>query len=344
MWKYIRLVVLVLLIAGFNSCASSQRIKEAPVPATAANAAAPPARSDKMATTKAKQPAAKPVKTGQSASTAEGTVPTKDTITYTSLAISTVRYSEGYPAMQYYGNQWNMQHIRCSADPRPVGATELILTEGAENFVMPTCGKVLSEFGRRNGRMHTGIDLKLQLNDPVFCAFDGMVRMAQPYAAYGNVVVVRHENGLETVYSHLNRIAVNVDQRVKAGDVLGSGGRTGRATGVHLHFETRFMGEPFNPRLLIDFEQCLLGTNTLALNEESYTLFGKNLAATKQTTTLPPELEETTEAVPQTHIVQKGDTLYNLSRRYNTTVAALQALNSMGNSTALKIGQKLVVQ
>jgi murein DD-endopeptidase MepM/ murein hydrolase activator NlpD len=171
-----------------------------------------------------------------------------------------------YPAVKYYGNDWNTEHVRVSSS-LPSESVTLLL---GGKFVMPVCGKVNSEFGPRNGSMHTGIDLKIALNDPVYCAFDGMVRMAKEYGAYGNVVVVRHENGLETLYGHLSAISVKVNQQVKAGARLGSGGKTGRATGVHLHFETRFKGEPFNPRLAIDFENCRIKSSTLALNKDSY--------------------------------------------------------------------------
>ena len=177
----------------------------------------------------------------------------------------------GFPAAQFYGDRWNNDHVRINSDPRPVGATSLNLAPaGTNGFVMPFCGTVISEFGMRGGRMHTGIDLKLAMNDPVYAAFDGMVRMAKDYGTYGKVVVIRHDNGLETLYSHLNTIAVKVNQRVNAGDRIGGGGKTGNATSEHLHFETRFMGEPFNPRLIIDFEKCALVSRIVTLNESSY--------------------------------------------------------------------------
>ncbi len=246
-----------------------------------------------------------------------------------------------YPASEYYGNNWNNQHIRLNADPKPKGTTTLSINE---RFVMPVCGNVLSEFGPRSGSMHTGIDLKLQMNDPVYCAFDGMVRMAQEYGDYGKMVVVRHENGLETLYSHLNTISVKVNQRLKAGDRIGGGGKTGRATGTHLHFETRFKGEPFNPRLVVNVENCTLKAGTLALSEKSYSQYGKNLTASnqKETQTTPKTTERTQSVV--THTVQKGDTLYNISRRYDTTVDTLRRLNQLSESSAIQIGQKLIVK
>ena len=175
--------------------------------------------------------------------------------------------SSGYPAREHYGDRWNNDHVRLNSDPRPSGTVRLnLIPAGTNGFVMPVCGKVISEFGLRNGRQHTGIDLKLQKETPVYSAFDGMVRMAKDYGSYGKMVVVRHDNGLETLYSHLNSIAVKLNQRIKAGERIGGGGKTGNATTEHLHFEIRYKGEPVNPRLVIDFEKCRLKSNNLQLN------------------------------------------------------------------------------
>ena len=177
----------------------------------------------------------------------------------------------GYPACEYYGNNWNNDHIRINSDPKPSGTVSLkLIPAGTAGFVMPVCGKLLSDFGVRNGRKHSGIDIKLEKEAPVYCAFDGMVRIAKVYGNYGKVVVVRHDNGLETVYSHLNSISVKLNQRVKAGVRIGGGGKTGNATSEHLHFEMRFKGEPFNPRLVVDFEKCRLKSDVLTLNPDSF--------------------------------------------------------------------------
>ena len=236
-----------------------------------------------------------------------------------------------YPATQYYGNRWNNEYVRITSDPKPTGTTTLDLTE----FSMPVCGKVLSEFGPRNGRMHEGIDLKLTHEQPVYCAFDGMVRMAKEHRSYGKMVTVRHDNGLETVYSHLNSIAVKINQRIKAGDRVGGGGKTGNATGEHLHLEIRFMGEPFNPRLVIDIENCRLNSNKLTINENSYKLYQKNLQAPAETQTATKNKTE----IPNTHTVIKGDTLYSISRRYGTTVDELLKINNLKESAIINVGQ-----
>ena len=259
--------------------------------------------------------------------------------------------SARYPAQEYYGDSWNTDHIRPPSSSKPENVTLNVLPYPEENFVMPFCGKILSEFGPRSGSLHTGIDIKLEMNDPVNSAFDGVVRLAKDYSGYGKVVVVRHANGLETVYGHLNTIAVKVNQRVKAGERLGGGGRSGRASGTHLHFETRFQGEPFNPRLVVDFERCKLGAQTLTLNANSYKLYYKS--AEQTTTEIAVSKTDTTKKQTptqgganlkqKTHVVKKGDTLYNISRRYGTTVDNLRELNKLSESSVIKIGQRIVV-
>lgn len=141
-----------------------------------------------------------------------------------------------------------------------------LITE--EDYAFPLPGaKVISPYAGRR-RHHSGVDLKTCANDTIVAAFDGIVRMAKPYAAYGNVVVIRHYNGLETVYSHNSKNLVKAGDRVKAGDPVGLTGRTGRATTEHLHFEVRINGQHFNPNKVFDLENrklqntCLVATKT----------------------------------------------------------------------------------
>lgn len=137
-----------------------------------------------------------------------------------------------------------------------------------EDYAFPLPGaKVISPYAGRR-KHHSGVDLKTCPRDTIVAAFDGIVRMAKPYAAYGNVVVVRHYNGLETVYSHNSKNLVKVGKRVKAGDPLALTGRTGRATTEHLHFEVRINGQHFNPDRVFDMttrklrSTCLVATKT----------------------------------------------------------------------------------
>lgn len=154
-----------------------------------------------------------------------------------------------------------------------------------EDYAFPLPGaKVISPYAGRR-RHHSGVDLKTFPRDTIVAAFDGIVRLSKPYAAYGNVIVIRHYNGLETVYSHNSKNLVKVGDRVKAGDPVGLTGRTGRATTEHLHFEVRINGQHFNPDKVFDLDNrklrktCLVATKT-----------GKNIAV-KSIDIMPHERE-----------------------------------------------------
>lgn len=142
------------------------------------------------------------------------------------------------------------------------------------DFVAPLkkCN-VSSQYGwrARFGRMHRGVDLTLNVGDTVSSAFDGKVRLVKYEAnGYGHYVVVRHDNGMETVYGHLSKTLVKSNQRVKAGQALALGGNTGRSTGPHLHFETRFMGLAINPEALIDFQHKVTHKDIFTFNKQTY--------------------------------------------------------------------------
>ncbi|MDO4172632.1 MAG: M23 family metallopeptidase, partial [Prevotellaceae bacterium] len=124
-----------------------------------------------------------------------------------------------------------------------------------KNFCMPTVSRVVtSNFGARWGRRHKGLDIKVYIGDTIRAAFSGKVRMVKYEAAgYGKYVVIRHNNGLETIYGHMSAWLVEENEVVKAGQPIGLGGNTGRSTGSHLHFETRLCGVALNPALMFDF-------------------------------------------------------------------------------------------
>lgn len=203
--------------------------------------------------------------------------------------------------------------------------TCLILTGDTERFVMPYCGKINSPFGFRGGRIHNGVDIGLKWGDSIYCAFDGMVRFARYYRGYGYLIIVSHFNGLETMYAHLSKMLVCNGQYVKAGDLLGLGGATGKATGAHLHFETRFMGQAFDPALLIDFKSFTLISNELAICAATFH-HSAELKAIKY------------------HIIKKGDTLYRISKMYGVPVETLCRLNNINRNSVLRIGMKLRYQ
>ena len=188
----------------------------------------------------------------------------------------------------------------------------------------PRVGPVNSKFGWRDGRMHKGIDINLHKGDPIVAAFDGMVRIAHAKGAYGNVVIIRHYNGLETVYAHLSKIKVKPGQVVLAGQLIGLGGNTGRSSGPHLHFEVRFKGQALNPASLISFTENKTYNDSIIIKKSRY-----GICAYPSNATL--------------HTIERGDTWYEVAKRYGLSMKELCVLNNTDKRYYLKIGQKLRV-
>ncbi len=161
------------------------------------------------------------------------------------------------------------------------GKTEIIdlsqVQEGDYAFPLPGA-KVISPYGGQR-KYHSGYDLKTRPNDTIVAAFDGVVRMAKPYAAYGNVIIIRHYNGLETVYSHNSKNLVKLGDEVKAGTPIALTGSTGRATTAHLHFEVRINGVHFNPNYVFNFSEQKLKKECLICKEKGGTISVKPVRA-----------------------------------------------------------------
>ncbi|NLE02109.1 MAG: peptidoglycan DD-metalloendopeptidase family protein [Fibrobacter sp.] len=195
-------------------------------------------------------------------------------------------------------------------------------------YIHPSQGHITSDFGERQstGGWHYGVDIKLMKGDTVRAAFDGIVRVTKyDKNGYGNVVVIRHHNGIETIYGHLSKYVVKTNHKIKAGDVVGLGGSTGRSSGNHLHFEMRYYGEPFNPNHIIDFENFQLKSNTLALFKDDFSY-----------------LTEMRKAV--WYKVCSGDNLGKIANKFNTSVNTLCRLNKISPESTLSIGKKLLVR
>ncbi len=241
----------------------------------------------------------------------------------------------------YYKDNWNTTQIHYAKAMLPSKDDTVTLSlvgRYDSPFCPPVRGKVISRYGRRSGRMHTGTDIKLNSGDTVRCAFDGRVRLARRYSGYGNLVLVRHRNGLETIYSHLKAICVQVDDELKAGDLIGLGGRTGRATTDHLHFETRFMGEPFDSGKYIDFDTFALSSDKIYYKNRQVET---DLSRFKGKTGAPVLLAVGGDA--SSHVISRGDNLWTIARRYRTTVSRLCAVNNIPKDKVLKIGTVLKI-
>ena len=235
-----------------------------------------------------------------------------------------------------YKNIWNSTQIKYPANTLPNKndtITISLLSSGDSPFVMPVKGQILSKFGTRHGRMHTGTDIRLNSGDTVRCAFDGRVRLAKKFNGYGNLVLVRHNNGLETIYAHLKSIKVKVNDTIKAGDLIGLGGRTGRATCNHLHFETRLFGEPFDSNKYIDLNMFALQADKVYYKNKQ---FVTNLADLRDKPA--PENKLLLASGSSKHVIRKGDNLWSIAKKYNTTVKKLCATNKITAQKTLKVG------
>lgn len=221
------------------------------------------------------------------------------------------------------------------------------LVDSTRSYHYPYRAAVRSKYGPRRGRPHQGVDLALKTGDTIYAAFCGRVRISQfNRGGYGNLVILRHDNGLETYYGHLSQRFVAPNQWVEAGDVIGLGGSTGRSTGPHLHFETRYYGQSFDPERLIDFKAGTLSRETFLLKKSYFSIYSN--AGQDFDDELANEEEDKKEAAAkaaeQYHKIRSGDTLGAIARRYHTTVANICRLNGIKPTTVLRIGRTLRVR
>ena len=202
-------------------------------------------------------------------------------------------------------------------------------------YVMPTTNtKITDIFGYRprRRRVHQGLDIKVQTGDTIYAAFDGKVRITNyQRRGYGHYVVVRHNNGIETLYAHLSKKLVKVNQNVKAGDPIGLGGNTGRSSGSHLHFETILMGKSIDPALLFDFKnQSVTGDYYM------YRKPGSKYVENGKVKIAGPESKY--------HKVKSGDTIEKIARKYGVSQRRIFELNGLNSKSIIRPGQNLRYQ
>ncbi len=209
---------------------------------------------------------------------------------------------------------------------------------GSYSYPLLTHIRVNSEFGKRGRRFHNGIDLKLNVGDTVVASMAGKVRIAKYSGAFGNLVVVRHHNGLETFYGHLSKLLVEPDQMVESGEVIGLGGNSGRSTGPHLHYEMRYLGKPINPRHLVDFDSTLtIKSDTLLLTAELFKHVSKQ--AYSSSTSSSTAVAQTGQGGVWS--VRSGDTLSLIAKRTGTSISYLCNVNGISRNGVLRLGQKI---
>lgn len=184
---------------------------------------------------------------------------------------------------------------------------------------------VTSDFGLRRAVWHYGIDIRVKTGNPIYATFDGVVRISgYDRRGFGRFVLIRHKNGLETLYAHLSKNFMKLGQVVKAGDVIGNGGNSGRSTAPHLHFELRYSGNAINPNEIFDFKENKIISSTYVINHKTFAY-----------------LEEANKI--RYHVIRSGDTLSGLSYRYGVSVSKMCSLNGISRNSILRIGQRVRV-
>ncbi len=233
-----------------------------------------------------------------------------------------------FPAEELY-DEWSNEHVRFKAELPDSFRVDL------RGFAMPTTNtKITDIFGYRprRRRVHNGIDIKVYVGDTIRSAFDGKVRIVKNQGrrrGYGKYILIRHNNGIETLYGHLSKWLVTEGQNVKAGQPIGLGGNTGRSSGSHLHFETLLAGKNLNPALMFDFEKQDVTGDFYTYRKGVYQEIDKKTG----------KIIESAE--PLYHKVRKGESLSVIARKCGVSVNTLYRLNKLTSRSVLRIGQRI---
>jgi LysM repeat protein len=222
-----------------------------------------------------------------------------------------------------FSAQWiNDQIFAYRIKPDSIRDTVIILTSADRVFTLPIYGKLFRGFTYS----HKGLDIKLNKGDTIRAAFDGVVRYAKyNRGGFGNLVIIRHYNGLETYYGHLSKINVKVNEVVKSGEHIALGGSTGRSRGPHLHFEVRYKDIPLDPARLIDYDRQILISNSFPVTKQVF---------------YPNDHVANAKVVK----IKSGDTIGKLARKYHTSVKEICAMNKIKPTTTLRIGRSIRVK
>ncbi len=259
-----------------------------------------------------------------------------------SLALKQLKEVEDmlFPASDIYGDIWNQERV----NPYNIKGVQLPDSTSIDvsDYCLPTHGYITSNYGWRRRRMHRGIDLKVHIGDTIRSAFDGKVRLTKyERRGYGYYVIIRHDNGLETIYGHLSKFLVKPDQVVKAGEPIALGGNTGRSTGAHLHFETRYLGMDINPNAIFDFHNKTIRKDSFSFSPNLLASKGPSSIHVEGTKYGPYGGRSATAVSGATYRVRKGDTLSHISKRSGVSINRLCSLNGIKRTSTLRPGQVL---
>jgi murein DD-endopeptidase MepM/ murein hydrolase activator NlpD len=267
---------------------------------------------------------------------------------------SIIKNNNQIPSYALYQNLWDTIFIRNEAIVIPFFDQQLkiiLVQESNIPFAFPTSGAVSIGFIKNKRRQHTGIDFSVSKKEPVVACFDGVVRVAKKYVEYENTVVIRHYNGLETVYALMENVCVVTNQSVNAGELIGYINIADPTKKNALHFETRFLNEFFNPEKMISFSDRKLHSNIMLLTPNDFitipvitpTQPKKKIETTSDNQSSEELLLDTPKSMPIFHTVEKGETIFKICAKYNITEKQLRLLNNI-KGDHIEIGQKLRIQ
>lgn len=291
------------------------------------------------------------------------------------------------PSSTLYESTWYNERVKVPnfsfKDVPDEIVLRLINPDKGQNFCFPIKKRKSSSYGWRWGRPHSGIDIALNVGDPIHAAFDGVVRLAKYNGGYGNCIVIRHYNNLETLYGHLSKINVKVGQEVKAGDIIGLGGNTGRSTGPHLHFECRLMYACFDPEWIFDLETYNIKTSFVRIDKSYFGVESSEQKANKKTrksklskvnqcfagkpyvapsTLIAKEMKKikageipqynvkavkenkSSKAGHQYVVAKKGEKLKSIAKRFKITVSELKEMNPELKTDVIKEQTKIRIK
>ena len=297
--------------------------------------------------------AIKPIEKLQSAIVVD-TLPTADKhlsiVLFNDNSWRYIRTAEIEADSTVYTRYWDTEKISpyrevaLSAIPE---ATAIKLVDSLRSYRHPHIGRITSRYGLRRRVNHNGIDIAIKVGDTICSAFDGRVRFSKATdTGYGTLVIIRHDNGIETYHGHLSARLVEAGDRVVAGQPIALGGNSGRSTGPHLHFECRYMGQSFDPERIIDFKTGKLRREELLLKRSYFSIYskyeqdwnGEKLLADAD------KKEAQLSAERRYYKVRSGDYLGKIAARNHTSVAAICRLNGIKPTTVLQIGRVLRVK
>jgi murein DD-endopeptidase MepM/ murein hydrolase activator NlpD len=259
--------------------------------------------------------------------------------------VDSVQIGDDWVQAAHYYVVWDSRNI----DPYNLSPTEfkesinikLFDPEQDQTWNLPLVKtKITSHFGPRWGRWHEGMDIDAETGDPVMTTFDGVVRIVGVDGrGYGNFVLVRHYNGLETLYGHLSKQKVEPGDMVKAGDTIGLAGNTGRSFGDHLHYENRYEGNAFSPAWIWDFPQESIVGQTFLLTPKVWDHLRGGAAYQGEFDSSKSKLKHTVM-----HRVQRGETIETIALQYSMTVEELAKINKIQIDSPLRPGLQLRIK